>query len=274
MIVYIEDTILVNFLLNLIILFLTSKICFIKNKWYFLFIAALLGSILAIFYPLLNLSVICLTFVKFLISLLMIIIAFKFITIKKFIFEMLVFYGNTALFGGVLVAININFNIENNTISFVLFISIIIFFISNMLINTYLKKKAHNSFLYKAKIKDGDNEIEIMAFLDSGNNIKNKDGRPIFVITTDLFIKLFGFEKVIKIYAGNLDYLKDATYIKIGTVASSNSMLTFVVDYVFIQDKTHTIELKNVCLGISRANLKKSFGCDMLLHPEIIKEFL
>lgn len=272
MIVYIEDTIIVNVLLNFIILFLTSKICFSRTKVCFIILSALIGSILAVFYPLLNVSGVMLLAIKTIISLVMLIIAFRYTNLKKLIFEILVFYGVTALFGGAIIAININFNITNNTISFILLSSILIFYLSNIVINTFLKKKKHNEFLYKTKIEDNGKEVEILAYLDSGNNIKDNEGKPIFVITTEVFIKLFGIENLIKVYAGKINILKNATYIKIGTVVKEDTILTFTVDKVFVENENKNIEFKNASVGISKVNLKNSFGCDMLLHPDIIGE--
>lgn len=272
MILYIEDTIVVNVLLNFIILYLTSKICFSGAKLFYIILSALIGSILAIFYPLLNVSGIVLLLLKTIISVVMIFIAFQFKSVKKIIFELLVFYGITALFGGVIVAININFKITNNTLSFILIISICIFYLSNLVINNIIKKKQHHTFLYKTKIQSNGKEVNLLAYLDSGNNIKDKDGKPIFVITKEVLIKLFGIENFIKIYSGKINILKNASYIKIGTVSNYNSLLIFTVDKVFVKNENKEVEFDEVSVGISNANLKHSFGCDMLLHPDIIGE--
>lgn len=181
MTIYVDAVLLLNFLIDLMLL-ITVKVTLKRNvKFYKLVISAFLGS-LSVLLLFIKLTSFTLFLIKIGISIIMSLVAFKFISLKYTINNLVYLYMTSTILGGFLYMLNVEFSHKQEGLIFVnngLSINFIFLLISAPLfIYMYIKSnkqlKANYSLYYKVKIGfNKEKALEFVGYLDTGNKLKD-----------------------------------------------------------------------------------------------------
>lgn len=283
MTIYIEQILIDNLIINYIILYCTFLVLKQKGKFLCLFLSALIGSVYALFSPLLKFPILILTLLKILLSLFMISITKKFKKLKEFLLFYVVFLFLTFLFGGVclfiLMNFDSNFNIQNSsTYSLPLGIIVLILFLmaiilKNIFKNVY-KRKSINNFIYNLIIFNNSGYIKLLAFLDSGNLlIDSLTKKPITIVDYNS-VKDFLNVSLTDILLNRVDNLnktlKNAHLFEVKSVGGNKKIIVFEVDKIEISTKDYKKEIKNAVLGITLKSFINDLGYNALIGYQIL----
>ena len=192
MVIYIDVLLIFNFIIDLLLL-LSVAVTLKRNvSFYSIVSGAFIGSfsILLLFY---NFNNIELFFLKLLISVFMILVAFKYRDIKYFIKNLGYLYFSSLILGGGIYLFNNMVALENNNFKFISnsyqlnFIGMLI--LSPILIAYYVRKiktlKEYNEYRYYTSIKYKGNNIEGIGYIDSGNCLMFKR-KPVVLVSKRL----------------------------------------------------------------------------------------
>ena len=139
--------------------------------------------------------------------------------------------------------------------------------------NFIYKKKIFSNFKYKLKIESGNQSLNVDAYFDSGNLLKDPiNGDAVIVLGMNSFLKMFAGEiTIIDFLTKNLPNKLDGSYIKFNTVGKSkNEMFVFYPScYLFSKDN-NLQKINNVCVGVCFNKSFTSQNFDALIGPYCI----
>lgn len=279
MVVYIEDAILDNLVINSIILFLSLFSLRQKIKVLKVITASMLGCVASIVLTFFTLPLFAVLIIKFLLGLIM-----CSIVIQKFSFKLLslfyvVFLSFTFLMGGFCFFIIYLFggevyNIANMSYNLPISLGVIFIFLALYVylliqaIKVFYKKQKLSSFYYDVFIHINNKKVKIKAYLDSGNLLQDSlTGLPILIVNFNTFNKIFnGKVNVFNFLKNTLNETIKGRYINVSTISSNGKM--FVVEPMRVEIKQADKPLKqiNVLIGVS-SNTTKSGQFEALLSP-------
>lgn len=235
---YIESIFILDFWINLLIIYATSIILKRKVKLFNVILSSFIGSI-SVIILFLNISEIQRIILKIYFSILIVLFAFNYKNLKYTFINLITFYFINIMLGGVLYL----FKIENfyNSIFF-------LFIISPLIIYIYIRQakliKTKEELFYSVKIFIDDNLLDLVGFLDSGNTLIYKKNP---VIITNI--------------SNNFESKK--FYIPYNTIGNYGLLECIKTDKVIINDK----EYNNVMLGFSdKFEIK---GANVLLNAKM-----
>ncbi|SDK40899.1 sigma-E processing peptidase SpoIIGA [Natronincola ferrireducens] len=299
MVVYAEYVFLENFIMNFIILSLTSKFGKYPTKKIKLLIASSISALYAfiIFFP--SLHFLFSIIMKIACSMIIIVLAFTPYKFKDFFRLVGVFYTITLIFGGAGFAIFYftNFNgIISNGIFYITNISIKNIFIAGgvgyILINFcwgYIQKQlSKEKILMKIKIEIDGIMTELTGMVDTGNSLVDPISQyPVIIVEYDAIVDLLPIE-IQKIFncAGTPNFTQIAVLlnssswttrlrmIPYNALGTENGMLIgFKPDYVSIQQKENMKNVKDIIIAVYNRKLSKAGEYRALLHPDLIETY-
>lgn len=246
MIVYIDLVCIINFIYDFLILLTVSFTLKRNRKIYYYFLSSLIG-VLSIFLLFLKINNIILFLLKILISIIMVIVAFGYKSIKYTISNIIYFYMTSIILAGFLYLIkgnSSNFNLNYIVLLIVGPIILFIYYKSNKkLKNTY-------SDYYKIKIVFDNIEYNLVSFYDNGNILKDPISRKSIIIV--------GNSRLEKIYN-----IRSPVYVPVITVKGTHLMKCFKPSYIILNDK----KIYNYLIGES--SIKFSDGVECLLNKSL-----
>ena len=208
--------------------------------------SSLIG-VLSIFLLFLKINNVILFLLKILISVIMVIVAFGYKSIKYTISNIIYFYMTSIVLAGFLYLIKGNSSNFNLNYIVLLIIGPIILFI-------YYKsnKKLKNTYsdYYKIKIVFDNIEYNLVSFYDNGNNLKDPVSRKSIIIV--------GNSRLEKIYN-----IRSPVYVPVITVKGTHLMKCFKPSYIILNDK----KIYNYLIGES--SIKFSDGVECLLNKSL-----
>ena len=251
--VYLDLVFFINFMFDTLLL-LTVNIILKRNaKLIRIILGGFIGSI-SIFFLFLNISSFTLFILKIIISVLMILIAFK---KDNFFKNFLYLYLVSIVLGGFLYFINDAFSYKHNGIIFInngFSINIIlILLLTPIILFIYIKQvkslKNINSYNYKVSFTYLNKKYTYTAFLDTGNNLYDPyTNNPVIIL-----------------YDKNIN-IKNPIYIPCNTINGNNLLSAFKLNKIIINDK----EIKRkVIIAITNKPFKIN-GVNMLLHKDYL----
>lgn len=246
MIVYIDLVCIINFIYDFLILLTVSFTLKRNRKIYYYILSSLIG-VLSIFLLFLKINNIVLFLLKILISIIMVIVAFGYKSIKYTISNIIYFYMTSIVLAGFLYLIK--GNSSNFNLNYIVFLIIgpIILFI-------YYKsnKKLKNTYsdYYKIKIVFDNIEYNLVSFYDNGNNLKDPISRKSIIIVEN--------NRLEKIYN-----IRSPVYVPVITVKGTHLMKCFKPSYIILNDK----KIYNYLIGES--SIKFSDGVECLLNKSL-----
>ena len=246
MTVYIDLVCIINFIYDFLILLTVSFTLKRNRKIYYYILSSLIG-VLSIFLLFLKINNIVLFLLKILISVIMVIVAFGYKSIKYTISNIIYFYMTSIVLAGFLYLIRGNSSNFNLNYIVLLIIGPIILFI-------YYKsnKKLKNTYsdYYKIKIVFDNIEYNLVSFYDNGNILKDPVSRKSIIIV--------GNNRLEKIYN-----IRSPVYVPVITVKGTHLMKCFKPSYIILNDK----KIYNYLIGESSINF--SDGVECLLNKSL-----
>lgn len=203
---YLDLIFILNFFFDLALLTTVSIILKRNVKPFRLILGALFGG-LSIFFLFLNINSLTLFIFKIFISILMVLITFKFQNIKYTLRNIFYLYITSILLGGFLYFLNVEFSYKQEGLIFYhngLSINFIVLIISSPIIlflyikqALYLKNNYSNYYKVDIYLNDG-KKVLVNAFLDTGNKLCDPyKKRPIILIDNKIIKKNINKEKTI-----------------------------------------------------------------------------
>ena len=272
--VYLDIIIIENLLVNYVILHISSKLLGSNARWYRLLSSAALGCVycvLSIFIRHLLASI----FLKILLSIIMIIIAFKYKSIKQQLEHLCIFYIVTFVFAGITLLL---FNTEQK---YYIFLLSAVGYLICMSIMKIIQRHKEKSLMYKVYIKMGEKEVFLRALLDTGNNLKDPftndsaiivDYSALAALIPNDVAKCITESKEEQIADFSPLWASRFLVLPFSTVSQQDGLLkAFRCDYAVItsEDKDAYI-IKRAIIAICFDNLSNNNLFNALLSPDIL----
>lgn len=289
---YIDVIFLENIMMNYIILFATGLIIKNNMKQIKLILSSSIGAIYAIMSYISKVEIYENTVVKFLLSIVMLYIAFKPNNIKKMFKNIIIFYLTSFCFGGAAYYLLYHISPEqiNNMngiltgsypIKIAILGGILGFFILNIGFKVIKNRIDKNSIFYQAKIVYEEKSILVKVILDTGNLlIEPITGVPVMLIEQEKLKELLGERNVEIISNGlinNFEGLEEKLKLKcriipFSSVGKNNGLLVgFKPDYISIyNDVEDEKTIKEVMIGICNSKISKSGTYSGLMGLELL----
>ncbi len=277
MTIYLDIVFLENALMNYIILYATGFIQKRKMKNFKLILSSIIGALYAIISYLNLIPIYSTFFMKVLLSLIMIYVAFNNENIKQILKNLLLFYLTSFVIGGC--ALALLYMISPQRVSFV----------NGVLVGTYPMKVTLIAGLVgfviiqysfslnkrQMKIKDllcdleivvNNKKVKIKGYIDSGNTLKDPlSNKPVIIVEKEVMEQIIEVDKLI----GGDDNLK-IRLIPFKSIGKQNGMLIGIrPEYVKIKYNENQIITKKVIIGIYDKKISKNYSA--LIGLEILE---
>lgn len=268
MTVFVETVFVENLIVDLFLLWLTSKTLNRRQSWQNLFMAAGFGSVFAILSSNLAVSGVVALGLKLSVAFLMCVsLDFSF---NKILQKTGLFLFYTFCFGGLLIAIfwflgkptNADLGLicsTNLPVGAILVLVLVFCYLCFCGIKKFYKKQKIDKFCYDLKLTIFGKEIVLKGFLDTGNSVFDSQNNPV-LITNKKHLKVL-LEK-------DFDKFLNCPYelINIKSVSGSKQVLVFRPDKCEFDGKT-----KNVAIGLCDDNLFVKSDFDVILNPKLLE---
>ncbi len=282
MIVYIEQVIIDNMVVNYFLLWFCSVLLKEKKSVARFLLASGVGTLFAFVFPMLEISQILLIFLKTMLCALIILLAFPYKNLKNLFVLCAGFFVSTFLLGGVVIGLLVNtfanYSLTNGTFSYVSSVPIGVF----ILLGFLLFKAFYDLIIAsknKAKLEKMTFELsvhylnritKIKAFLDTGNLlVDTKTSLPIIVINFKVFKQILNI-KTEQFLLGEYD-VKNKRYQKFETANKQSKMLVFEVDKICVKFQNETKVINQAVLGLALNNFSTKLNCDALVGMNLIE---
>lgn len=290
MVIYIDVLFIVNLVINYFILLAVSQLLGRNDKRIRLLLGAVLGSVYSclMFFP--HLEFLFSAGLKLLLSITIVLVAYKVRSIRVFLKLIAYFYVISMLFGGIVFAVAQFFAppamvVKNGVtyldISPVLLILtsaaayVIITFFSRM-----LHKKTQSQNLYKVKIELNNNQAVMTALFDTGNDLRDAvSGSPVMVVEYRRVEKLIPDEVKAVFKTGNIadadvieitDFKNRFRLIPFSSVGSAGGLLpAFKPDKITIDSQNN--EITDILVAVTTKILSSEGNFSALLGPLVIQ---
>lgn len=295
MTVYIDVVFLENLILNVIILYATSLIAKTNLKIIRTLISASIGSIYAIMYYIFQIGLYSNIIFKFVLSVIMIYVAFNPKEFKTLLKVLILFYLTSFVFGGaslsVIYLVNAQrINIQNGMIigkytMNTIFTGIIIAFIVIVIAFKIIKSKiSKNDLFCDIRFKINNKEIKTKAMLDTGNLLKEPiTNIPVVVVEHKLLYDVIPNEildNIENILGGDLedisdevksDYISKLKVIPFTSLGKQNGILLGIkADELIVEEMNGEKKIDKVIIGIYNKELNKKRTYSALIGIDVI----
>ena len=281
---YIEYVMIDNLVINTLILLCVKNTLKLKVRAWRLFLSALLGTVVAVVLPLLNISSLLQLPVKIVLGVVMILVLATYLRVKDFIISLVLFVLYTILLAGASMVTLLSFGTSLESLSaggydisvplglilliVSLYVAIIIY------IARYLtRKKDLSPFLRKVKILIDGRALEFDAFIDSGNKLVDiKTGLPVVVLSITALFKYFSKEEIelLMLMKGKGTIFKNVHYCDYNTISGeAKKMVVFDADKIVINDGKSEYTTNRFVVGITYKKFKDVCKYECLLGATV-----
>lgn len=275
MIVYADVLIFLNLIINYFLLLAVSKILKKTPKTKWVVLSAFVGALSSLYIFLPQTSFLIETLFKIAVSMLMSIIAFGFKGVKAYIKSVLLLFGVTVGFGGLMYAIWLTFSpngmvINNSVVYFdISLIALIGFTVAGYIIFSILFRifSKNATFAERCDITLFANEksVNVTAIVDTGNSIEDAFSMgEIIIVDKSVAIKLFECDD----FQINLKTKSRYRMLPCATVSGADVLEGLRCDRAEVSYKNQSITLNRPILAISKTLLPD--GSDAIINPKIL----
>ena len=267
MLIYIEDFLIQNILINYCLLRLVELTTKAKTKFVFLLFSSVIGAVFSVISAIFFTNYLIINIVKFSCALLMIFIAFKG-NFKTFIFNFILLFIYTYALGGAIISLtgsgyqtNFGVVVKSKISLELVVVCVIILTYAFQLVAKQIKRKFQTScYIYEITIILGKNKLTTNAYLDSGN-LLNYKGEPVVIVNLDSFCKLT--------HSNLINYcLNNMEQIKTSTVNGCNNLKLFTADKLIIKNGNKSKVIKNQHIAVT--NNFNASNYSALISPQLI----
>lgn len=273
--VYIEYVLIDNIVMDYIILRLIELTVGIKfNRLNKVFVC-IIGSLFALFMPIILDYKIILLLYKILSSIIMVLCIKKYKKLKSFFVYYLMFFAYTFFVGGVCLGVIQLLGIEYTMSSVVMYefefpfgvfgvIIVVILRVMGRVVGAVKSKINSGNFVRNIRLSEGDESVQTYALVDTGNKV-NYNGKGVSIISINAFLKLFKGVDIASVLSGRIDgdKVRSLEYINIGGIGVSQKYLSFIIDYIEIDGKRYN----SPRLALSWKDIGEY---DVVLHSEFM----
>ncbi len=270
-VIYIDVLLCVNLLINYVILILEAKLLNLRIKRKRLILSALMGSFYSIFIFFDQINLLISLFIKLLMSITIILIAYGFINTRSFVKSIVTFYFINFIFGGIIFCIWYFISpkgifIKNGIVYFdisptFLILSTVVIYFSIKIYQYFLGENDLHNSVCDLEILNKGRIVELFAKVDTGNSLKEPfSNKPVIVAEYESLKDILPPE--VKNYIQ--DNVEDWTakgkktsllrVIPYSTVSGEGLLPAFIPEKVTIRYKNKTY-IKESFLAISKRNL-------------------
>lgn len=292
MTIYIDLIFFENIIMNSIIIYATSLIVKNKVKIIRLILSATIGAIYSIALYITNMKIYTSIFSKFVLSIIMMYVAFKPQKVKKLCKQTIIFYLTSFIFGGVAlyliyylkpeeILIKNGMYVGEYVLKVIILGAIFACIIVKISINL-IKSKIKCSYC-KITIKLNEKEITTQAMIDTGNLVKEPiTNAPVVIVESSLLEGIIPREilkNLDNILCGNLSnisqelqdiYISKLRCIPFSSIGKENGMLVGIKASEIIVENEDEIKVnKNIVLGIYDKSLTKKGEYRALIGTEL-----
>jgi len=275
-VIYVDELFLENFIMNYIILYITAYFSKIKSKWYRLSVASALGAIYVILTYIVNISIYNSLISKVILSILIVLIGFKFNRIVEFFKIICIFYLTTFAIGGagfcigyfsdaVTIAETGVIYVKEISLKIVIFSMLITFIMARVVVMILKSRINFSEEYFNMEVFLEDKKVELNAFLDTGNTIHEPFSKRSVVFAEgeelkdifpkeiyDILIKGEGMEKIKEDF-----WRSKIVLIPVSTINESYQIKCGIrTDKIIVHDKECNIEKERIavvlCNNISK----------------------
>lgn len=289
-VIYVDEMFLENFIMNYLIIYMTSYFSKLKVCWYKMAIGAGVGALYVIFSYILNITVYQNIICKFILALFIVSVSFYPRDVKEFVKSISIFYLITFVIGGASFSFAYLLNIKNSIYDGVLYIeefplqmlviSAFVVFILLKIITILLKNKIRfESIIFPIEICANNKKILIDAFLDTGNNVKEPYTNKEVIFAELESIKSLVPYNVYEVFK-NCDEIKTISdnywktrfrLIPFSTVGYDNQIfMGFKPDRIIIYENERRIERDDVVIAVCERKLSKEGKYTALIGSGLI----
>lgn len=294
--IYIDIIWLDNFVMNYIILWASSKITKNKTPLYRLLAASLIGATYAVILVVFNTPILNGWSIKIILSLIMLLIGFKFTSLGELFRLMAVFYGVTFAFGGGALALYFFtedilsmekgvFYIKNFPVKILIMSSLLLVILITTIWPRIHSKLISYNLTYNVKINYNGMDFTLNALLDTGNSLYDPITKSPVIIVEYTKIKHALPLEIRDFFQNNkeldMDFLsetlKDTDFIKrirlipyYAVGKAEGLLLGFRPDKVLICLDGNWREYQDVVVAIYNDKLSRDEHYHALIHPEIL----
>lgn len=294
-ILYIDIVFIENLFMNYFLLYLLKRLVRSKAPIWRLLLSAFIGALYVLVILMPSMEVYLNLSMKILVSLLMIVIAFLPYTFREVIKLVLLFYLETFLIGGSIMAIFYLTHGDLNNINGVILLNRMsqIYLIIGSLLGIIFSKIAfdyidsyffENNFIVDLEIFLDKKHQNIKALIDTGNNLKDPiSGDPVIVVyykalkdllPNDLYQNLNiskSYEDFVKCIL-NSKYKNRIRVIPYNAIGISNGLITGIkIDKLIVKKEGHLKVLEDIIMTFYHLPLSQEGIFDALAFPEIIR---
>ena len=291
MTIYLDIALIENILMNYIILFATGVIYKTRTRVRNLLLSSLIGGVYAILSFTTGMKIYASIFLKIILSIAMVYIAFRAEKIKTLFKLLMLFYLVSFAFGGTAFALLYfikpqDILIKNGVLTGtypikIAFLGAMIGFIILQLATKGIKNKLSKKDMFcDIEIQLEDKKLDTKAMIDTGNLLKEPiTGLPVVVIETEELKGILPeniIENTENIISGNLKGIEDKYILRFRMIpftslGKQNGLLLGIkADKVIIKKEENSQIIKNAMIGMYNKSLTKSkqyhalIGLDML----------
>lgn len=296
-VVYIDVLFAVNLILNYFILLAESNILHRRDRRWRLFSGACLGAVysLFIFYP--QMKFLYTALIKIVFSVSIVLVSFRFSTVKNLLRLVVVFYIINALFGGILFALwyfiaPAGMVMRNGVAYFDISpITLILAggacYVVITLFSSLLHRNSAVAEVLKTEIRVGRKSVQTEALLDTGNDLYDGiSGLPVVIAEYGAverlipfplrdFFKGDGFEGTAlpKFDAAGPEWAGRLRVVPFDSLGRSGGLLpAFKPDGLTAQVEGRAVKTENVLVAVSRKKLSHDGTFHLIFNPHILKE--
>ena len=277
MTIYLDIIFLENTLMNYIILYATGFVQKRKMKNFKLILSSALGALYAIVSYTNIIPIYSAPFMKILLSVIMIYIAFSNENIKQIIKNLLLFYLASFVIGGC--ALAMLYLISPQSVSFqngvlvgtypmkvTLVSGIIGFLIIQCSFSLNKRQMKIKDMLCDLEIVVKGEKVKLKGYIDSGNTLKDPlSNKPVIIVEKAIMEKIIDTDNLL----GGDEKLK-LRLIPFKSIGKQNGMLVGIrPEYVVIKYNENIVKTKNVIIGIYDKKISKSYSA--LIGLEILE---
>lgn len=307
MTIYLDIVVLENVCMNFIILFSVAYILKLKIQYLRIILSAVMGAVYSILVYINILPIYSNFFMKVLLSIAMVYLAYGAKKIKLYLKQFVLFYLVSFVFGGCSIAVlyfikpqeiltKNGIAIESYPLKIALLggiLGFVVTVISFKLVKYRLSKKdvyCKVELIYKEK------QIKINAILDTGNMLKDPiTGDPVIIVEKDMLKEIIPeviLNNINQIMRGgeltsdfynkeNIEYISKFKMIPFMSLGKQNGMLVgFKISKILIYIDSNVEEIQNVVVGMydKKLSTKNKYnaliGLDILDRSEVVNEYI
>lgn len=270
-VIYIDVLLCVNLLINYVILILEANLLNLRIKRKRLILSALIGSFYSIFIFFDQINLLLSLFIKLLMSITIILIAYGFINTRSFVKSIVTFYFINFIFGGIIFCIWYFISpkgifIKNGIVYFdisptFLILSTVVIYFSIKIYQYFLGESDLNNSFCDLEILNNGKIVKLFAKVDTGNSLKEPFSNKHVIVAEYESLKDILPPEVKNYIQDNVEDWtakgKKTSLLRVipySTVSGEGLLPAFIPEKVTIKYKNKTY-IKESFLAISKRNL-------------------